>query len=225
MKKLILPLVLFLSFISYSQNSITKKVGDFTVLKVYNGIEVELVKSDKQELVITGEKAKKVVVKLNRNVLKLYLAFPEALANGEAKIVLYYSKDIDVIDANEGATITGKGFEQSKVEIKTQETAFINMVIKVKYLTVKAVSGGVIKLTGTTKNQNVEVQDAGVYHGYQLKAENSSVVRAAIGGKAEVNVGDALDAKINFGGTIFYKGKPEVLKTKKVLGGTIEAKN
>lgn len=225
MKKLIFPFVLFLSLISYSQISITKSVGDFTILKVYNGIEVELIKSNKQELIITGEKAKKVVVKNVRNILKIYLSFPEALANGKAKVVLYYSKDINTIDGNEGATITGKDFEQPKVEIKTQEGAFINMVIKVKYLTVKAVSGGVIKLTGTTKNQKVDVQDAGVYHGYKLKALNSSVVRAAIGGKAEVNVGDALDAKINFGGTIFYKGKPEVLKTKKVLGGTIEAKN
>ena len=184
-----------------------------------------MIESDKQELIITGEKSEKVKVKNTNNTLKIYLRFPETLANGKVKVVLYYSKNINTVDANEGATITAKGFKQNQLEVKTQEGALINMVVETKHLTVKAVSAGVVKLTGTTKNQNVEVSDSGVYHGYNLKASDASIIRAAIGGKAEVTVGETLDAKIRFGGTIFYKGTPEVLKTKKVLGGTIEAKN
>jgi len=225
MKKLLTLVSLFTIFSIYSQDTIKKAVGDFTTLKVYNGIDVELIKSDKQEIVITGEKAQKVNVKTTRNILKLYLPFPESLANGKVKIILYYSKDIDIIDANEGASITAKEFKQSKVEIKTQEMAFINMVLEVQYLTIKAVTGGVIKLTGSTKNQTIEVNNSGVYRGYNLKVENTTYIRAALGGKGEVNSGETLDAKVSFGGTIFYKGTPEVLKTKKVLGGIIEVKN
>jgi len=225
MKKLLTLVSLFTIFSIYSQDTIKKAVGDFTTLKVYNGIGVELIKSDKQEIVITGEKAQKVNVKTTRNILKLYLPFPESLANGKVKIILYYSKDIDIIDANEGASITAKEFKQSKVEIKTQEMAFINMVLEVQYLTIKAVTGGVIKLTGSTKNQTIEVNNSGVYRGYNLKVENTTYIRAALGGKGEVNSGETLDAKVSFGGTIFYKGTPEVLKTKKVLGGIIEVKN
>ena len=225
MKKLFTLVSLFTIFSVYSQDTITKALGDFTALKVYNGIDVELIKSDKQEIVITGEKAKKVNVKNTRNILKLYLPFPEALANGKVKIIVYYSKNIAIIDANEGASITAKEFKQQKVEIKTQEMAFINMVVETQYLSVKAVTGGVIKLTGSTKNQNIEVNNSGVYHGYNLQVENTTYIRAALGGKGEVNSGETLDAKVSFGGTIFYKGTPQVLKNKKVLGGTIEAKN
>ncbi len=225
MKKLLTLVSLFTIFSIYSQDTIKKAVGDFTTLKVYNGIDVELIKSDKQEIFITGEKAQKVNVKTTRDILKLYLPFPESLANGKVKIVVYYSKDIDIIDANEGASITAKEFKQQKVEIKTQEMAFINMVLEVQYLTIKAVTGGAIKLTGSTKNQTIEVNNSGVYRGYNLKVENTTYIRAALGGKGEVNSGETLDAKVSFGGTIFYKGTPEVLKTKKVLGGTIEAKN
>ena len=225
MKYIITSLILFITISVNSQTTITKTLGDFTALKVYNGIDVELVKSDKQELVISGEKSEKVNVKNSRNTLKISLRFPETLAKGKVKIVLYYSKSIQVIDANEGASITAKTFKQQQLEVKSQEGAFINMVLDVKHLTVKSVSGGVIKLTGTTKNQTVEVNNAGTYHAYQLKASDATIIRAALGGKAEVNVGETLDAKIRFGGTIFYKGTPEVLKTKKVLGGTIEAKN
>lgn len=225
MKKYIVSILFLLSISLHSQTTITKTLGDYSILKVYNGIELELIKSDKQELVITGEKSEKVKVKNSNNTLKIYLKFPETLANGKVKIVLYYSKNINTVDANEGATITAKNFKQSQLEVKTQEGALINMVIETKHLTVKSVSAGVVKLSGTTKNQNVEVSDSGVYHGYNLIATDASIIRAAIGGKAEVNVGETLDAKIRFGGTIFYKGNPEVLKTKKVLGGTIEAKN
>jgi len=225
MKKYIVSILFLLSISLHSQTTITKTLGDYSILKVYNGIELELIKSDKQELIITGEKSEKVKVKNVNNTLKIYLKFPETLANGKVKVVLYYSKTINTIDANEGATITAKNFKQSQLEVKTQEGALINMVIETKHLTVKSVSAGVVKLTGTTKNQSVEVSDSGVYHGYNLKATDASIIRAAIGGKAEVHVGETLDAKIRFGGTIFYKGKPEVLKTKKVLGGTIEAKN
>ncbi|MBL4643255.1 MAG: DUF2807 domain-containing protein [Flavobacteriaceae bacterium] len=225
MKKYIVSILFLLSISLHSQTTITKTLGDYSILKVYNGIELELIKSEKQELVITGEKSEKVKVKNSNNTLKIYLKFPETLANGKVKIVLYYSKNINTVDANEGATITAKNFKQSQLEVKTQEGALINMVIETKHLTVKSVSAGVVKLSGTTKNQNVEVSDSGVYHGYNLKATDASIIRAAIGGKAEVNVGETLDAKIRFGGTIFYKGYPEVLKTKKVLGGTIEAKN
>ena len=225
MKNYIRALLCICSMSVFGQTEITKTLGDFTTLKVYNGIDLELIESDKQELVIRGEKSEKVKIKNANNTLKIYLKFPETLANGKAKVVLYYSKGITIIDANEGATITSKDFKQPQLELKTQEGALIHMVVATKHLSIKAVSAGVIKLTGTTKNQTVEVSDAGVYHGYELKATDASTVRAAIGGKAEVHVGETLDAKIRFGGTIFYKGTPEVLKTKKVLGGTIEAHN
>ncbi len=229
MKKILVSLLLFISISIYSQTSITKVLGDFSTLKVYNGIDVELVKSDKQELVITGEKSERVKIKNSNNTLKISLKFSlnpaNNIADGKVKIVLYYNKTIKVIDANENANITAKDFKQQQLEVKTQEGALINMVIDVKHLTVKSVSGGFIKLTGVTKNQKVEVNNAGVYQGFNLKTTDVIIVRAALGGKAEVFSGETLDAKVSFGGTIFYKGIPEVLKTKKVLGGTIEAKN
>ena len=111
---------------------------------------------------------------------------------------------------------------QQVVEIKAQEGAFINMVVDVIHLRVKSTSGSVIKLTGTTKNQMVNVDLGANYHGYKLHVEGMNIVRAGSGAKAEVHSGETLDAKVSFGGSIFYKGKPDVLKDKKVIGGVIE---
>ncbi|MDG2195069.1 MAG: DUF2807 domain-containing protein [Polaribacter sp.] len=225
MKKIVITLVLFSTISIAGQTIITKNLGDFTILKVYNGIDIELIKSDVQKLVITGKKAEKVFVKNSKNTLKIALKFPELLAKNTVKIKLYYKNPIAIIDANEGSSITSKKIEQLALEVKTQESAFINLVVAVKHLTVKSVSGGVIKLTGTSKNQTVEVGSSGVYFGFNIKAENTSIVKASLGGKAEIFVGETLDAKVSFGGSVFYKGTPEVLKTKKVLGGIIEQKN
>jgi len=63
--------LLFVSFLTLAQNKITKDLGSFKTLKVYNGIDVKLVKSDKTYAVITGEKSAKVRFKADNDRLKI----------------------------------------------------------------------------------------------------------------------------------------------------------
>lgn len=229
MKRILLICVLLLQFSIIAQTTITKNLGDFSIIKVYNGIEVELIKSDEQKLEITGKKSEKVTVKNVNGTLKLSLPFslkPENnAAQGEVIIKLFYNNNIAVVDANEGATITGKEIDQDKLEVRSQERAFINLVVKVKHLEVKAISGGIVKLSGTAKNQTIDADLYGIYNGFNLKASANSAVKAGTGAKAEIMAGETLNAKVSFGGSIFYKGNPEVLKDKKVIGGIIQKRN
>ncbi|ARV15757.1 head GIN domain-containing protein [Polaribacter sp. SA4-12] len=229
MKKIIFICAIMLSYITFSQTVVTKNLGDYTTLKVYNGIEVELVKSEEQKLEITGEKSEMVKIKNVNNTLKLSLPFslkPENnAADGKVLIKLYYNKNIAIIDGNEGATITGKDFNQDKLEVNAQERAFINLTSKVKYLIVKTTSGGIVKLTGTTENQEVDVDLYGIYNGFGLQTTGNSTVKAGTGAKAEILAGQTLSATVSFGGSIFYKGNPEVVKDKKVIGGIIQKRD
>ena len=50
MKKVIFITFLFSAFIMNAQTTVTKNLGDFSTLKVYNGIEVELIKSSDQKI-------------------------------------------------------------------------------------------------------------------------------------------------------------------------------
>lgn len=222
MKKIAFLSLFLMTVIASAQTTITKKLGDFSTLKVYNGIDVELIKSDETKIIITGSKAEKVKIKNSGNTLKISLKFPETTAEGTVKATLYYATNLVTVDANEGAIITCKNIKQPKIEIKAQEGAFINMVVNVKHLMVKTSSGAVIKLSGTSKNQTVNADLGGMYHGYNVSISDMSLVRAGSGSKVEVQAGETLDAKVSFGGSIFYKGKPEILKDKKVIGGVIE---
>jgi hypothetical protein len=229
MKNIVFICAILCSLSQTAQSTVTKNLGDYTVLKVYNGIALEMLKSTEAKLVITGKKSEKVNIKNVNGTLKIALPFSvnlaERSAEGDVLVTLYYKSDIAIVDANEGATITAKKIQQDKLEVNVQEGAFINLVIEVEDLEVRASSGGIIKLTGTAKNQTVDVDLYGVYNGFGLKAALSSTVQAGTGAKAEIMAGETLKAKVNFGGSIFYKGNPEVTKDKKIIGGTIQKRD
>lgn len=229
MKKITFICVILLSYVTAAQTTITKNLGDYSTLKVYNGIEVELIKSNDQKLEITGEKSELVKVKNVNNTLKISLPFSikpaENSAEGKIFVKIFYNKNIALIDGNEGATITGKDFNQDKVAVNAQERAFITLSTTANYISVRSSSGGIIKLSGTANNQDVDVDLYGIYHGYNMNVSGNSTVKAGTGAKAEVLAGEVLNAKVSFGGSIFYKGNPEVVKDKKVIGGIIQKRN
>ena len=71
MNKIIFICALFISLTTTAQTTVTKSLGDFNIIKVYNGIEVELIKSTEQRIEISGDKSEKVKIKNVNNTLKL----------------------------------------------------------------------------------------------------------------------------------------------------------
>lgn len=224
MKKLTLFFMLF-SATLFAQESITTKLGDFTDVKVFNGLTVELQKSNTSKIEISGSQAKDVSVNNSNGTLKIRLKFPKGFMAESVKIVLYYDNDISVLDANEGASIfSEETIKQQHLEVKAQEGARIQLNIDTKYLVVKSISGGFISLIGETENQTVEATTGGFYNGFDLKSKQA-IVMSSSGANVEVKASELLDANVRFGGSIYYKGTPEILKTKITIGGTIKDKN
>ena len=224
MKKLTLFLLL-LSATLFAQESITTRLGDFNTVKVYNGLTVEMQKSNSSKIEISGSQAKDVSVNNSNGTLKIRLKFPKGFIAENIKIVLYYNNDISVLDANEGASIVSdKTIIQQHLEVRAQEGARIQLDIDTKYLVVKSVSGGFISLSGETDNQTIEATTGGFYNGFDLKSKQA-IVMSSSGANVEVKASELLDANVRFGGSIYYKGTPEILKTKITIGGTIKDKN
>lgn len=219
-KKFILLIFILSSINTFSQER-TINLGDFNVLKVFSGVTLELIRSDEQKIVIIGEKKENLTVKNTNGRLKVFLRFPEIYNDKDVNIKLYYKEDLDILDANEGAAIfSDQTFTQQNVTVRSQEGAYIHLVLDTKYIIVKAVSGGNIRLRGKVTDQEVEVTTGGVYEGYELDSEIAEVTSAS-GGKVEVKASSFLEANVRFGGNIFYKGAPVKVKTNKIFGGTI----
>ncbi|WP_100613664.1 head GIN domain-containing protein [Confluentibacter citreus] len=221
MKRLFTIFTILITSTVIAQNPIEKNIGDFKELKVYDLIEVELIKSDANKIVITGENTESVLVNNKNGTLKIKMDISKIFDGSTTKVKLYYTT-IDVIDANEGSEIHSKDeIKQFEIDLKAQEGASIEVPVDVNYVNIKAVTGGIIKVTGVTKKENVSLLTGGIFHGGELKSEHSDVsINAA--GEAYVNVSKVLDIKIRAGGDVFVYGKPETINESRVLGGRVK---
>ena len=219
--KTIIYVFLFTSSLLFSQQRITKNLGDFNKVKVFSGLRVKLIKSESPSIEINGRQSENVIVKNVNGLLKLSVTFPNAFEVDKTFIKLYFTKDLQLIDTNEGSKITSdNAIEQDYLEVKTQEGAVIQLRLKVKNLKVKSISGGVISLSGDTTNQTVTVNTGGVYEGFDLHSDQANVI-AATGGEIEIMAVELLEAKAKFKGTVYYKIKAQKVIKKESFGGII----
>jgi hypothetical protein len=223
--KNLLALLLLVTTTIFAQKTVERELGSFDEIKVFNGLSVTLKKDTNSGIKITGKKSEEVVVKNVNGRLRLSMRFPETFNSDEAEVTIHYTENLSVIDVNEGSYVTSDTtLKQKHIELKAQEGAVIDLDIDVKYLEIKSVTGASIVLSGMAENQNIEATTGGSYKAYDLKTNYTTIV-ASSGSLARVSVLELLDAKVRLGGTVYYKGNPKEVKTKKIIGGTIKSKD
>lgn len=219
MKKLYFILLLVCTQI-FAQTPITKTLGEFSELKVYDLINVSLIKSDQNKIVISGEHAQDVRIVQKNNTLKIRMKLDKMFNGEDTNVKLYYTS-VDKIDANEGAIIIAKDpIKQYELELKTQEGGQISAQVNTKLLIVKSVTGGVVNTVGYTEKQQLNIRTGGQYNGSKTEAQHTSLFIKA-GGVAKVNTVKVLDVKIFSGGDVLIYGTPKQLKQNKLFGGRI----
>ena len=220
MKNFIIILLFLVTFSTFAQRTITKDVGDFSELKTYDLIEVNLIQSSENKVIIKGEHTSSVKIINENGKLKIRMEIDERF-NGEDTFVEVYFTNISVIDANEGSIIEANNLiEQNIIELRSQEGAKIKVGLKVNTVTIKAISGGIVETSGTAKNQDITINSGGIVEGRDLKTEDS-IIRITAAGEAEIYVTNNVDAKVTAGGDIVIYGNPKNIKQKKIAGGDI----
>ncbi|OEK06043.1 chaperonin [Flavivirga aquatica] len=224
MKRLITALVILITTTIIAQNKVEKTIGEFTELKVYDLIEVELIKSDSDKIIISGENKEDVLVNNKNGILKIKMKLEEAFDGNKTKIILYYT-NIDIIDANEGAKIYSEDeIKQFEIDLNAQEGSKIKVKLNVTHTNIRSVTGSNIQTSGISKNQNISIYTGGVYKGKELKTTFTDVsIRAA--GEAHVNAKTLVKAKVRAGGNVYIYGNPEKVEESKIFGGRIKKMN
>jgi hypothetical protein len=221
MKKAVFVIFLISSFV-FSQEEITKNLGDFHTLKTYRGLVVELVRSDTPKSVVEGEKSEEVIIKNVNGVLKITLKTLESFSAERVKVTIYFKDDIQLIDANEGSKVKSEEtFAQEKIELKTQEAGKIDLKLRTEQLIVKSVSGGFVELDGYSKNSDISVNTGGSYKGGNLETETTKV-KSSTGSSAVIYASKSVDANANLGASITIIGNPEEINKKETLGGYVK---
>ena len=221
MKKVFLVAIAIVSQATFAQ--VTKKLGDFNAVKVFDKLTVKLIASTENKVVISGTREKEVEVVNNNGELKLRMPFPKLLSGDAISIKLYY-KNIDEISANEGSSVSSDAvFKQTIFDLSAKEGAKINLKVDAQKVNVKAVTGSIIELSGEALNQDVIIMSGGVLKSRNLHTSQTTINLSA-GGNAEINASTLVDAKVKAGGTVSIYGKPKQINQQTILGGKIEEK-
>jgi len=223
MKPFLITLVLLLSL----QSSIGQEektfadLGKFTEVKAFDGISVNLIKSNENKAVVTGENIAKVAVVNTKGVLKLRMQITKIFSGYRTFIDLYYTEELVTIDVNEDARISSEGnIEQDLLELKAQEGGELSIIATVEQLLVKAVTGGTIETYGSSDLQDIAINTGGVYEGREFKTKFSTV-NVNAGSKAEIYAEDYVKATVKAGGEVLVHGNPAKMEEKTVFGGKI----
>ncbi|NHF59043.1 DUF2807 domain-containing protein [Flavobacteriaceae bacterium TP-CH-4] len=224
MKQLVLFYVLswlgFTTAIAQDQK-ITKDLDTFTEIKAFDGLSVNLIKSDVNKAVITGANTQKVAIVNNDGVLKLRMQIDKIFSGYRTFVDLYYSGKIIVIDVNEDARITSKEtIRQDVLELKAQEGGELEIDAEVEQLLVKSVTGGLIEAIGTSDLQDVAINTGGIYEGKNFKTKFTTV-NVNAGSRAEIYATDYVKATVKAGGEVLVYGDPAKMDEKTVFGGTV----
>ena len=224
MKKLYLLLLLVLCAQAFSQTEISKTLGEFSELKVYDLINVDLIKSTENKIVVSGKNSENLNIIQKNNTLKLKMQLKKKFNGKETKVKLYYTS-LDIIDANQGAIVFSKGnIKQYELVLKAQEGAQIKVDVETKLLFVTSVTGAKVSTTGKSNQQDVNIRMGGVYKGGNITVENTDL-KIKFGGEADVNTSNVLNIAIFSGGDVNIFGTPKQLKQRKIIGGRILFKN
>tara|TARA_R110002049_G_scaffold292252_2_gene476650 strand:- start:42506 stop:43189 length:684 start_codon:yes stop_codon:yes gene_type:complete len=220
MKRVITSLVFLISVVASAQDVIEKSVEAFTELKVYDLIEVEMVKASENKITITGKNKDDLQVVNKNGTLKIRMNLEQIFDGKQTKVTLYYTH-VDIIDANEGANIHSKDvIKQFEIDLRAQEGAKIDAHIDVDYVNIKSVSGGYIEAVGRATNQDISVLTGGTCDAQTLETEKTEVdIKAA--GEVHIKASKQLDIKIKAGGNVYVYGKPESVNESRVFGGRV----
>ena len=222
MKQLMFLMILLVgqSVITAQENS-TQNLTPFTEIKVFDGLSVNLIKSDVNKAVISGEKAEKVAIVNNDGVLKVRMQLDKIFSGYHTFVDIYYTEKLVIIDVNEDARISSEEtIAQDVLELKAQEGGEIAIIAEVEQLLIKTVTGGVIVTTGTSHLQDVAINTGGVYEGKSLKTKFSTI-NVNAGSRAEIYASDYVKATVKAGGEVMVYGDPKKMDEKTVFGGTV----
>ena len=218
MKRLVIIAFVFLS--QFTNAQVTRNLGDFDEVKVFDKINVKLIEASENKIVVTGARADEVETVNKNGELKIRMPFPQLLS-GDDIIVKLYFKNLESIAVSEGSYVSSeKDFKQTSLDLNAKSGGEIKLEIDVDKVNIKANAGGIVTLSGKAKNQDVVITSGGILNAKDLETSQTTISVAA-GGKSEIHASTLVDAKVLAGGSIFIYGKPKQINKEVFIGGTI----
>ena len=223
MKNKIVILFLIASCALNAQENVLD-VGNFTEVKVFDRMRVNLVKSSENKVLLKGRDTEDIEIINKGGVLKIRMDIDKIFDGNETFVEVHFT-NLKIIDGNEGAEINiNELLEQKKIEIRVQEGAQVNAGLNVDSAQMRAVTGGIINVRGSADSQTVEINTGGIFNGKDLETADTQL-RIQAGGEAEIFARRTADIKLRAGGDVYVYGNPTEVIKDKFIGGRVKIMN
>lgn len=219
MKNTIYILLLF-TIPTLSQIKIDRDLGEFSKVAVYDGINLELVKSQENKVEITGKNTSFVVVKNKNGDLKIRLNLERRFSGDRTKVKLFYKTIYNII-SHEGSNVFSKDtIKQADLNIKANTGSTQNMLINLNTFNTTATTGANINVSG-----RAEYHDSSVSTGAEINAEKlmttETYASATTGGVLNVSAIKELEANSKLGGIINVHEQTDKITETISVGGVV----
>lgn len=199
----------------------TLTTSPFIGVKVYSGLEVNLIASEVNKAVVYGSQSDDVILGMKNGVLQLKIALGSFSDSRPTRVDLYHSKLLNEITATQQAKITSQfPLVQTSLILKSNTAAVIDFEIYADRLDAVATNGGRIELEGTVSSFNLNVNTGGSCEAEQLQTTQVQT-KLIGGGYAYVTVSDLINAEVIAGSVLRVYGDPVKKVYQKKLGGKL----
>lgn len=201
-------------------------VGNFDEIKVAQGIEAQLIKSDQEKIIVNAPSniVDDVLVEFNGD--KAYIHFKAGISfRGSHNVtVKVFVKDFSLLQASSGGSVySNDKFTEEKLTIDVSSSGVVKGFYEANNLTLessssgtfdgkiwainldaKASSSGLIQAEGISKNATIKASSSGSFLGEKVVVQNAEL-RASSSGSISLMTEKELKAQASSSGTIRVK--------------------
>ncbi|TDS13021.1 head GIN domain-containing protein [Sphingobacterium paludis] len=196
-------------------------IGHVVELHVTDKLNVVLVPSDENSVLVDGDLKDKVEVTQQDGKLRIKMASGYPL-KGANTFVRVHSPSIYSFTVQKGAVVqTEEGsIEQDSILVWANEGGKLDLAVNVKRVEVNSTTGSSVTLRGDTESQNIILTFGGNYYAEKLNSKKA-FARTNGGGVCDVRASVSADVQTRAGGYINVYGNPTERKQKRLAGGKI----
>lgn len=229
MKQLLIALACMFSVMAFAQTKQTRTVGEFSGISSATGIEVEITQGNENSVVVSASKddfIDKMKTEVDKNgVLKIYMENKKGMGwNNKYNVKLYAYvtyKSINKIMASSGSSLESKNtIKSDALRIDVSSGASLEADIQTTDCEVTMSSGSDTRIKGTAMNIKMDASSGSTFEGADLSSETC---KASVSSGADIKIGVSkkLSGSASSGGSIKYKGNPEVERKAESSGRSI----
>jgi hypothetical protein len=223
MKKIVLTLSgLLIALTTFAQSRDTRNLSSFSEISVSEAIQVELVKgsSEKAEVEVTGTDAENVLTEVSGDRLKVHMASGN-WRNVHAFVRVTY-RDLEEINVSSAGSIsTETAISGDRMEMDVSSAAKADLIFNVGQMELDVSSAGNFNAEGTVDEIEIDVSSAGSVNAYDLECKIADLSTSSAG-SIKITVTDQIDARASSGGSIRYKGNPDIERVSSSSGGSVK---